>query len=52
MANDLAASTPVVVDAPIGRLERQAARSRAGDDGVEAPPVVVDLNDVPGLDAL
>jgi hypothetical protein len=52
MADDLAAAAPVAVDALIGRLERQTARSRARDDGVEAPPFVVDLDDVPRLDAL
>jgi hypothetical protein len=33
-------------------LESQTAGSRARDDGVEAPPLVVDLDDVAGLDAL
>jgi hypothetical protein len=52
MAHHLAAAARVVVDAPIGRLERQTARSRARDDGMEAPSIVVDLDDVTGLDAL
>jgi hypothetical protein len=52
MAHHLAAAARVVVDAPIGRLERQTARSRARDDGMEAPSIVIDLDDVTGLDAL
>jgi hypothetical protein len=52
MADDLAAATAVVVDASIGRLQGQATGNGTGDEGVEAPAVVVDLDDVACLDAL
>jgi hypothetical protein len=52
MADDLAAAAAVVVDASIGRLQRQTSGSRTGDDRMEAPAVVIDLDDVPRLDAL
>ncbi|MCW3029182.1 MAG: hypothetical protein JWN81_2393, partial [Solirubrobacterales bacterium] len=52
MADDLAAATAVVVDASIGRLQGQTAGGGTGDERVEAPAVVVDLDDVACLDAL
>src|ERR1700685_627690 len=52
MADDLAAATGVVVDAPVGGLDRQPTRRRSSHHGVEAPPGVIDLDDVARLDAL
>ena len=52
MADDLAAAAAVVVDASIGWLQGEAPGRGAGDERVEAPAVVVDLDDVTGLDAL
>jgi predicted RNA-binding protein with PIN domain len=52
VSDDLAATAAVVVDAPIGRLDRQSTRRAAGHDGVKAPAFVVDLDDVSGVDAL
>jgi hypothetical protein len=52
MAYDLAAAAGVVVDASIGRLQSQASWCGTGDDRVEAAAFVVDLDDVPCLDAL
>ena len=52
VADHLAAAAAVVVDAAIERRDREAAGGRGRDDCVEAPAVVVDLDDVSGLDAL
>ena len=52
MADHLATAAGVVVDAPVGGLDRQPARRRPGDDRVEAPAFVIDLDDVARLDAL
>jgi hypothetical protein len=52
MADDLAAATAVVVDASIGGLKGQAARRGTGDERVEAPAFVVDLDYVACLYAL
>jgi hypothetical protein len=52
VADDLAAAAAVVVDASVGGLQGEAAGSRPCDDGVEAPAVVVDFDDVACLYAL
>src|ERR1700691_1836270 len=52
VADYFAATTGVVVDAPIGRLDGKAAGGRPGDDRVKAPALAVDLDDVAGVDAL
>ncbi len=52
MADDLAAATGVVVDAPVGGLDRQPTGCRSPHHGVEAPAPVIDLDDVSRLDAL
>jgi hypothetical protein len=52
MSHHLATAARVVVDAPIDRFKRQTAGSQPRDDRVEAPPFVIDLDDVPDLDAL
>jgi predicted RNA-binding protein with PIN domain len=41
-----------MVDAPVCRLDRQAAGGGAGDERVEAPTTEIDLDDVAILDAL
>jgi hypothetical protein len=51
MSDDLSASAAVVVDPPIGGLQRQPPRGRPGYDRVETSAFVVNLDDVPGLDA-
>src|SRR5580658_10630045 len=51
VADHLAAARVVVVDAPVERLQRQAAGGRAVDDRVEATPAAVDLDDVARVDA-
>jgi predicted RNA-binding protein with PIN domain len=51
VADDLSAAACVEVHAPIDWLNRKPSRRGSGDDGVEAPAFVVDLHDVPRLDA-
>jgi predicted RNA-binding protein with PIN domain len=49
--HDLATAAAVEVDPSVRRLQRQASRRWPGHDSVEAPPFVIDLDDVPGVDA-
>lgn len=51
MPNYLTATGAVVVDASIHWLQSEPSGRCAGDQSVKASPVMIDLDDVPGMDA-
>lgn len=51
MPNHLAATSAVIVDVSIQRLQRKPSGCCSGDQSVKAPAVMIHLDDVPGMDA-